>query len=99
MILKYRYFPRDWKIHKIIPVVKSGDPNQVKNYAVAIGPVTGHDFQTIFDKSSEIFLSKTIILQLDSTGLEPRTAYSKVQSATMQLTTDATNVTILVLSI
>ena len=29
LILKYGYLPRDWKIHMIIPVSKSGDP---KNY-------------------------------------------------------------------
>ena len=32
LILKYGYLPRDWKIHKIIPVFKSGDLTQVKNY-------------------------------------------------------------------
>ena len=32
LTLKYGYLPRDWKIHKIIPVFKSGDPTQVKNY-------------------------------------------------------------------
>ena len=32
LTLKYGYLPRDWKIHKIIPVLKSGDPTQVKNY-------------------------------------------------------------------
>ena len=32
MILKYSYLLSDWKIHKIIPVFKSGDPTQVKNY-------------------------------------------------------------------
>ena len=32
LILRYSYLPRDWKIHKIIPVFKSGDPTQVKNY-------------------------------------------------------------------
>ena len=30
LILRYHYFLRDWKIHKIIPVFKSGDPTQVK---------------------------------------------------------------------
>ena len=28
----YSYLLRDWKIHKIIPVFKSGDPTQVKNH-------------------------------------------------------------------
>ena len=32
LVLKYSYLPRDWKIHKIIPVFKFGDPTQVKNY-------------------------------------------------------------------
>ena len=32
LILKYSYLPSDWMIHKIIPVFKSGDPTQVKNY-------------------------------------------------------------------
>ena len=36
LILKYGYLPRDWKIHKIIPVFKSGDLTQVKNY----GPIS-----------------------------------------------------------
>ena len=30
--LKYGYLPTDWKIHKIIPIFKSGDPTLVKNY-------------------------------------------------------------------
>ena len=32
LTLKCGYLLRDWKIHKIIPVFKSGDPTQVKNY-------------------------------------------------------------------
>jgi len=32
MTLKYGYLPREWKIHKIVPVFKSGDRTQVKNY-------------------------------------------------------------------
>jgi len=30
--LKYGYLPSEWKLHKIIPVFKSGDHAQVKNY-------------------------------------------------------------------
>ena len=30
--LKYGYLPTDWKIHKIIPIFKSGDPTLLKNY-------------------------------------------------------------------
>ena len=32
LILRYSYLPRDWKIHKIVPVFKSEDATQVKNY-------------------------------------------------------------------
>ena len=32
LVLKYSYLPSDWKIHRIIPVFKSGDPTQIKNY-------------------------------------------------------------------
>jgi len=32
LTLKYGYLPRDWKIRKIIPTFKSGDPMQVTNY-------------------------------------------------------------------
>ena len=32
LTLKYGYLPTDWKIHKIIPIFKSGDPTLVKNY-------------------------------------------------------------------
>jgi len=30
--LKYGYLPTDWKIHKVIPIFKSGDHTLVKNY-------------------------------------------------------------------
>lgn len=30
--LQFSYLPSEWKIHKIIPVFKSGDPTSVKNY-------------------------------------------------------------------
>ena len=32
LTLKYGYLPTDWKIHKIIPIFKSGNPTLVKNY-------------------------------------------------------------------
>jgi len=32
LTLKYGYLPRNWKIHNIIPIFKSSDPMQVKNY-------------------------------------------------------------------
>ena len=32
LTLKYGYLLMDWNIHKMIPVFKSGDPIQVKNY-------------------------------------------------------------------
>ena len=32
LTLKYGYLPCEWKLHKIIPVFKSGDRTQVKNY-------------------------------------------------------------------
>ena len=32
LTLKYGYLPADWKIHKVIPIFKSGDRTLVKNY-------------------------------------------------------------------
>jgi len=30
--LHYAILPPSWKIHKIVPVFKAGDPNSVRNY-------------------------------------------------------------------
>ena len=32
LTLQFSYLPSDWKIHKIIPIFKSGNPTSVKNY-------------------------------------------------------------------
>ena len=32
LTLQFSYLPRDWKVHKIVPIFKSGDPTSVKNY-------------------------------------------------------------------
>ena len=32
LTLKFGYLPCEWKVHKIIPVFKSGDPNHINNY-------------------------------------------------------------------
>ena len=32
MTVKYGYLPSDWKLHKIIPIFKSGNRTQVKNF-------------------------------------------------------------------
>jgi len=32
LTLKHGCLPTDWKIHKIVPIFKSGDPSLVKNY-------------------------------------------------------------------
>ena len=32
LTVKYGYLPSEWKIHKIIPIFKSGNRTQVKNY-------------------------------------------------------------------
>ena len=32
LTLQFSYLPSEWKVHKIIPIFKSGDPTSVKNY-------------------------------------------------------------------
>ena len=32
LTLQLTHLPRDWKVHKIVPIFKSGDPTSVKNY-------------------------------------------------------------------
>jgi len=32
LTLKFSYLPTEWKVHKIIPVFKSGDPTHINNY-------------------------------------------------------------------
>ena len=32
LTLKFGYLPCEWKVHKIIPVFKSGDPTHINNY-------------------------------------------------------------------
>ena len=32
LTLKFGYLPCEWKVHKIIPVFKSGDPTYINNY-------------------------------------------------------------------
>jgi len=32
LTLQFSYLPSDWKVHKIVPIFKSGDPTSVKNY-------------------------------------------------------------------
>ena len=65
---------------------------------MAIGPVTGHDFQTIFDKSSENFFIENHYIAIGLNGTRTRDCLLEGPER-YQLTTDATNATILVLSI
>ena len=30
--LRYATLPTSWKVHKIVPIPKAGDPHSVKNY-------------------------------------------------------------------
>jgi len=32
LTLQFSYLPREWRIHKIVPIFKSGDPTSVRNY-------------------------------------------------------------------
>ena len=59
--LRYATLPTSWKIHKIIPVFKAGDPNSVRNYRpISLLSNTSKVFERLIYNKTITHISKSI---------------------------------------
>ena len=59
--LRYAILPTSWKIHKIVPVFKAGDPNSVRNYCpISLLSNTSKVFEQLIYNKTITHISKSI---------------------------------------
>ena len=59
--LRYATLPTSWKIHKIVPVFKAGDPNSVRNYCpISLLSNTSKVFERLIYNKTITHISKSI---------------------------------------
>ena len=59
--LRYATLPTSWKIHKIVPVFKAGDPNSVRNYRlISLLSNTSKVFERLIYNKTITHISKSI---------------------------------------